>query len=663
MEIAEYPNPDLLHASPGGYIPPPDLMPLIQLNNIEKILGDRMLFEGLGLSIEKGERVGLIGNNGEGKTTLFRMIVGEMTPDVGEVNIPRGTKIGYLKQDPEFEVGNTVIDEAELAFAELHDLSHRLRDIEHKMGDAQGEQLDKLLSQYEKVQHDFDEKGGYAWQHRLEATLLGVGLGRDVWESVVDKLSGGQRSRLALAKLLIAEPDLLLLDEPTNHLDLEAIEWLEEYLLAFSGAVLLISHDRYLLDRLATRIVWLTRRTLKSYPGNFSAFLEQKKLEELSQARAFELQQKDIAKQQEFIRRFSAGQRAREAQGRSKKLDRLLKSDAMVDSVQHRKSMHVRFRNDARAGDQLLRVADLTKSFDGRLIWKGLEFNVKPGERIGIIGPNGSGKTTLLKTLIGELDADDGEIRWGTNLNIGYYDQRLDEFDPDNSIMEEVHDGMIPEKKVRDILGSLLFTDDDVEKRMGDLSGGERARVALAELMLEQPNVILLDEPTNHLDIQSADALERTLSNFDGTLLIVSHDRYFLKKIAKRLLILNPPGMEDFEGTFDEWHDRVHGKKNEPAKLPREPVKAQAKKQEPQKKQQSSSQPKKDNPYARPYGRMGVKEIERSIADTEAEIMATQESIAQAFKDAGKSKKLNGQLDQLSTKLKQLEEEYFLREA
>ncbi len=642
-------------------------MPLVQLNNIEKILGDRMLFQELGLSIEKGERVGLIGNNGEGKTTLFRMIVGDITPDVGEVNIPRGTRIGYLKQDPVFEPGNTVLDEAELAFSELHDLSHTLRDIEHKMAEAEGDALEKLLARYEKLQHDFDEKGGYAWQHRLEATLLGVGLGRETWESYVDKLSGGQRSRLALAKILIAEPELLLLDEPTNHLDLEAIEWLEEYLLNFNGAVLLISHDRYLLDKLATRIVWLTRRKLKSYPGNFTAFLEQKALEELSQARAYELQQKDIAKQQEFIRRFSAGQRAREAQGRAKKLDRLLKSDAVVDSVQHRKSMHVRFRNDARAGDQLLRVSDLTKSFDGRVIWKGLEFNVKPRERIGIIGPNGSGKTTLLKTLIGELDADDGEIRWGTNLQIGYYDQRLDEFDPDNSILEEVHDGLIPEKKVRDILGSLLFSDDDVEKRMGDLSGGERARVALAELMLEQPNVILLDEPTNHLDIQSADALERTLSNFDGTLLIVSHDRYFLKKIVQRLIILDPPGMEDFDGTFDEWHDRYHARLRE-AQSSRDqkksPAKSQAKAAEPPKKSASSaSSSKKDNPYARPFGRLELKELESQIAESEAEIMSLQESLAQAFRDAGKSKMLKQQIERLQTKLKQLEEEYFLREA
>ncbi len=636
-------------------------MPVIQLNNIEKILGDRLIFDKLCLSIEKGERVGLIGNNGEGKTTLFRTIVGEMTPDAGEVGVPKGTKIGYLKQDVDFSPGNTLIDEAELAFIELHDLSHKMRDIEHHMAEAQGDELDKLLSQYEKLQHDFDENGGYAWRHKLEATLLGIGLGRDVWEINVEKLSGGQRSRLALAKLLIAEPDLLLLDEPTNHLDLEAIEWLEEYLLAFNGAVLLISHDRYLLDRLSTRIIWLTQRKLKSYPGNFSSFLEQKALEELSQQRAFEIQQKDIAKQQEFIRRFSAGQRAREAQGRAKKLNRLLTSDAMVDSIQHRKSMHVKFGNDARAGDQLLRVKELTKSFDGRMIWKDIEFNVKPGERIGIIGPNGSGKTTLIKVLMGELDADAGEIRWGTNLNIGYYDQRLDDFDPDNTILEEVHDGIIPERKVRDLLGSLLFTGDDVDKRMGDLSGGERARVALAELMLEKPNVILLDEPTNHLDIQSADALERTLSNFDGTLLIVSHDRYFLQKIATRMLIIDPPGLIDFEGTFTEWHDKLEEEKLQKKSGAQKPP--QKKQTTPPKKVEDKKPAvKKDNPYSREYGRLTVQDIEKQIASTEKLLAEKNEKLAQEFRDVGKSKKLSEEINKLTEKLKGLEEEYYLRE-
>lgn len=641
-------------------------MPLIQLHNVEKVLGDRLLFDQLELSIEKGERVGLIGNNGEGKTTLFRMIVGEQQPDAGQISLSRGTRVGYLKQDPSFESGNTVLDEAEKAFARLHELSQQLRELEHRMAEPGEVDLDKLLVRYETLQHKFDQEGGYDWQHRLQATLLGVGLEKELWSVRVDHLSGGQRSRLALAQILISEPDLLLLDEPTNHLDLQAIEWLEEYLTSFSGAVLLISHDRYLLDRLATRIVWLTGRRLKSYPGNFSAFLEQQAIQELSQARAYELQQKDIAKQQEFIRRFSAGQRAREAQGRQKKLDRLLKSDAMIQAVQHRRSMRVRFENDTRAGDQLLRVNGLSKSFDGRVLWKDLSFKVKPGERIGIIGPNGSGKTTLLKTLLGQIDADDGEIRWGTNLKIGYYDQKLDDFDPDNSILEQVHDGLIPEKQVRDILGSLMFSDSDVDKRMGDLSGGERARVALAQLMLEQPNVILLDEPTNHLDIQSSEALEKTLSSFNGTLLIVSHDRYFLKKIAKRLLILDPPGMEDFDGGFEQWHDRYH------ERLREQMVRSSFKKDTTVKHSRSSSEKiknrseqisRKDNPYLRPFGRLSVSELETQITQTESELMQLQESLAESYKDPGRVKKLNQQIEQSQNRLKQLEEEYFLREA
>ncbi|HEY0009844.1 MAG TPA: ATP-binding cassette domain-containing protein, partial [Tepidisphaeraceae bacterium] len=322
------------------------------------------------------------------------------------------------------------------------------------------------------------------------------------------------------------------------------------------------------------------------------------------------------------------------------------------------------FGNDARAGDQLLRVNDLTKSFDGRIIWKDLAFNVKPGERIGIIGPNGSGKTTLLKTLLGELDADSGDIRWGTNLSIGYYDQRLDEFDPDNSILEEVHDGIVPEKKVRDLLGSLLFSGDTVDKRMGDLSGGERARVALAQLMLEKPNVILLDEPTNHLDLNSVEALEKTLAIFDGTLLIVSHDRYFLQKTAERLLVLEPPGMVDYEGTFMEWHEELAAKSDAAKAKP-----APAKNQQKQQKKQEPAKPtsagnKKDNPYLRPFGKLTVKAIEQEIADTEAAIGAAQAGLAsnRNSRDQNALRKQQAELDAANKKLKQLEEEYFLRE-
>jgi ATP-binding cassette subfamily F protein 3 len=656
------------------------------LFNIEKTFGDRVMFDRLSLNIDRGERIGLIGANGSGKTTLFKALVGELKPDAGEVAISRGVKIGYLSQDPSFEAGNTVIDEAELAFAQLHALAHKMRDIEHEMAHQTGEDLQKTLDRYQNVQHDFELAGGYAWVHRLEATLLGVGLGRETWEQPVSTLSGGQRSRLALAKLLIAEPDLLLLDEPTNHLDLVAIEWMEKYLLAFGGAVVIISHDRYLLDRLATRIVWLTQCKLKSYPGNYSAFLQQKELQELSQQRAFEQQQADIAKQQEFIRRFGAGQRSKEAKGREKRLNRLLKSDQVIDGVARQKKINLSINTDQRAGDQLLQVRELSKGFDNKKLWVNLKFDVKRGERIGIIGPNGSGKTTLIKVLLGEEDADGGAVKWGANLNIGYYDQRLgtDEFDPDNTVMDEVLGGRnVTGQQLRDALGTMLFQGDDVYKPIRLLSGGERARVRLAQLLLDKPNVLVLDEPTNHLDIASCEGLETALGVFEGTVFCVSHDRYFLDHVTSRLLVLHPPGMTDFEGTYSQWiakqketsnsgPARTSGsgqsasggdrstrasdqQRNKPkAPGPKPSTAAQRKMDEPARK--------KDNPYARPYGRLTSKELEQQITETEVAVAECQGSLGAAIKDAGRRQSMQAEYKRLSQKLDALEAEYYARE-
>ena len=669
-------------------------MPLAQLTNIEKVLGDRLMFDRLNFNIERGERVGLIGDNGAGKTTLFKTLLGEITPDSGDVSVARSTKVGYLAQDAAFDPANSVIDEAETAFAELHTLAHDLREIEHKMAELDGEGLDKALKRYEDLQHQFEDLGGYAFAHRLEATLEGVGLPREMWETNVEKLSGGQRSRLALAKLLIMEPDFLLLDEPTNHLDLEAIEWLENYLIEFTGAVLVISHDRYLLDKIATRIVWLTQRRLNSYPGNYSAFVVQKELHELSQARAFEQQQADIEKQKEFIRRFSAGQRAREAQGRAKKLNRLLKSDAMVGSVQASKHIHVNITTDQRAGDQVLKVRELSKSFPGRSLWQSIGFDIKRGERIGVIGPNGAGKTTLLKVLMGEADADAGDLRWGANLNIGYYDQRLDEFDPQNTILEEVGEGRgMPEKVLRDKLGTLLFTGEDVHKPMALLSGGERARVALMQLMLDGPNVLLLDEPTNHLDINSCEALEQTLRGFEGTLIVVSHDRYFLEKTVGRLLVIEPPDLIDFEGTFHEWHDKQATRTRSPADPSANRVRPQTSKPQPGGQAAAKQQPvrqqngkppaagkrsgggpgggtgggpspsKADNPYLRPFGKLSTQELEREITEAETDVATSQEKLAGLGKsrDPNRAKRLKDEAEQAGKKLRDLEAEYYTR--
>src|SRR5665213_2757265 len=476
-------------------------MAVATLTDVEKHFGKKVLFEHLDFTVYEGERVGFIGDNGAGKSTLFKMLTGEVEPDAGTVQVSKSTKVGYLVQNPTFQLDDTVIDEAELAFADLHRLAHEMRELEHRMAEAQGAELEKVLEKYQNIQHEFDVGGGYAFQHKIEATLLGVGLGRETWEQKVGQLSGGQRSRLALSKLLLSEPDLLLLDEPTNHLDLAAIEWLEKYLSDFNGAVVIVSHDRYLLDRLATRIVWLNRAQIDSYPGNYSAYVEQRALHEATQQRAYELQQKDIEKQQEFIRRFRAGQRSKEAKGRERRLERLLESGDVVQRVGVQQKINLSLNTTQRAGDRVLQVRELSKAFESVKLWEDVSVEIARGERIGIIGPNGSGKTTMLKVLMSEQPADGGAIKWGANLTIGYYDQRLDMLKAHHTLMDAIHEGrIINDKAVREVLALMLFGNDDLEKRIELLSGGEKARVRLAQLLADRPNVLVLDEPTNHLD-------------------------------------------------------------------------------------------------------------------------------------------------------------------
>ena len=641
-------------------------MPIATITNLEKHFGKRVIFQDLEFMIDRGERVGLIGPNGAGKSTLFKVLMGEVTPDVGTVAIARSVKVGHLVQDPKFDPANTVMDEAELAFAKLHALAHEMRDLEHAMGEHTGDDLDKTMEKYTAVQGEFDLAGGYDWQHKLEATLLGVGLDRPIWEQAVSTLSGGQRSRLALAKLLIAEPDVLLLDEPTNHLDLAAIEWLENYLLAFTGAVLLISHDRYLLDRLATRIVWLTGHALKSYPGNYSAFLDQRALAEKSQTRAREEQQADIEKQKEYIRRFGAGQRATQAKGRKRRLDALLASDQVIGAVATTSKIKLTIDTDQRSGDQVLQVRELSKSFGDRTLWDSVGFFIKRGERIGIIGANGTGKTTLMEVLLGRADADAGHIKWGANLTLGYYDQKLDQFDPEETVFDEVaadREG-VTEKDVRDVLAMMLFKQDDADKQIKLLSGGERARVRLAQLLLDKPNVFLLDEPTNHLDVDSCTALETTLSQFPGTVMCVSHDRYFLDKVATRLLVIDGAKITDFEGGYTAWQEKVKARAAAAATPTKSPPRKDPPKPQPA-PQAKPSAGKKDNPYARPFGRLSVKELEREIAAAEAAVANATAALSDPAnaRDANRGKRAKSDAESAAAKLKALEAEYYARES
>lgn len=637
-------------------------MAIATLNSIEKTFGRRVMFDRLSFSIERGERVGLIGDNGTGKTTLFRVITGQIPIDAGEVFMTDGAKLGHLAQDPVFTANNTVMDEAELAFAGLHDLSQQLRRLEHEMEHLTGDELTKILDQYQQTQHDFELAGGYAWRHKLEAMLEGVGLPPATWEQPVSTLSGGQRSRLALAKLLIGQPDLLLLDEPTNHLDLAAIAWLEEYLATFSGAVFIVSHDRYLLDRLATRIVWLTEAKLKSYPGNYSAFVEQRRVQELSQQRAYEEQQADIEKQAEFIRRFGAGQRAREAKGRDKRLQRLLTSDQLISRVETSDKIRVSLKSDLRAGDRVLRVKELSKQYGEQPLWSDISFEVTRGERIGIIGPNGSGKTTLLEVLLDRREKDSGEIRWGASLNIGYYDQRLGEFNPEHTVAEAVRAGRTAtDAELRAVLAMMLFRGDDIDKQMRLLSGGERARVAIARILIDKPNVLVMDEPTNHLDINSCEALERALNDFVGTIICVSHDRYFLDQVAKRLLVLQPPEIASFDGNYSAWSAYL-AKKKATAKSAT-PARPRANPQ-PAKTKATPAKKNTDNPWARPFGRLSVTDLEREISRTETEVNRCQQRMGDAnvARDPARSRQLVAEHDDLVEKLRGLEEEYFTRE-
>jgi ATP-binding cassette, subfamily F, member 3 len=507
------------------------------------------------MQINPGEHVGLVGRNGAGKSTIFRLISGEETADKGEVIKARGLRLGLLDQHVHFEAGTTVHEAALAAFSHLHKIEHEMHILEHRMAEA-GDDLQEVLERYSDLQHQFEREGGFEYSAKAEAILQGLGFDRDTWQLETDKLSGGQKNRLGIARLLLAEPDVLLLDEPTNHLDVNSVEWLEEFLSTYQSSYIIISHDRYFLDRACRRIIEIENGKTVSYTGNYSDFLVEREERREALQRAYENQQRLIAKTEEFIRRNLAGQKTKQAKSRRTMLERLER----VESVRPDQSAgDFRLKGVERTGTHVLNVKELTVGYPGKTLAKNISFILRRGECLGIIGPNGSGKTTFIKVLLGTIPALGGELTWGSNVKIGYYAQQLDDLDNRNEIIMElrrVAPTTATAGELRSFLAKFLFMGDDVYKHVGDLSGGEKGRLALAKLIYSRVNVLILDEPTNHLDIPSRESLEEALDAYDGTIITISHDRYFLDRVATQILALDGEGSaEHYEGDYTEYHD------------------------------------------------------------------------------------------------------------
>src|ERR1043166_7527746 len=499
---------------------------LFRLTDVHKSYAAQEVLRGASLQVNPGEHVGLVGRNGAGKTTLFRLATGE-----------------------------------------LQSIEHEMHQLEHRMAEATDD-LDAVLERYSDLQHEFERQGGFEYAAKAEAILQGLGFEREAWATPTEILSGGQKNRLGLARLLLAEPDVLLLDEPTNHLDVSAVEWLEEFLASYRSAYVIISHDRYFLDRACTRIVEIENGKAVSYTGNYSAFLVEREERREAQMRAYENQRQLIAKTEEFIRRNIAGQKTKQAKSRRKMLEKLERVDAVRPD---QSSGNFQLQKVERAGTHVLTVKDAAIGYPGKLLAEGITFILRRGECLGIIGPNGSGKTTFLKTALGKLPQLAGEVRWGANVTVGYYAQQLDALDARNEIIMElrrVAPSTATAGELRNFLARFLFTGDDVYKHVQDLSGGEKGRLALAKLIYSRVNVLVLDEPTNHLDIPSREALEEALDAYDGTIVTISHDRYFLDRVATQILALDGlGGAEHYEGDYTEFHDWKLGRRESSAPL------------------------------------------------------------------------------------------------
>ena len=616
-------------------------MIILQANKIERSFAGEVLFDNITLQVDERDRIALVGKNGAGKSTLLKILVGEEEPTSGEINKKKDISLSYLAQDSRFESENTIYDEMLHVFDDLRRTEKQLRQMELEMGEKSGGDLDKLMSDYDRLSENFRQAGGFTYEADIRAILNGFKFDESMWQMKIAELSGGQNTRLALAKMLLEKPNLLVLDEPTNHLDIETIAWLENYLVNYSGALIIVSHDRYFLDKVATITLDLTKHSLDRYVGNYSRFVELKEQKLATEAKNYEKQQKEIAALEDFVNRnlvrASTTKRAQSRRKQLEKMERLDKPEA------GKKSANMTFQSEKTSGNVVLTVENAAIGYDGEILSEPINLDLRKMNAVAIVGPNGIGKSTFIKSIVEQIPFIKGEKRFGANVEVGYYDQTQSKLTASNTVLDELWNDfkLTPEVEIRNRLGAFLFSGDDVKKSVGMLSGGEKARLLLAKLSMENNNFLILDEPTNHLDIDSKEVLENALIDFDGTLLFVSHDRYFINRVATHVLELSEKGSTLYLGDYDYYVEKKA--EVEMTQAEEASTSNQAKESSPVNDYQAQKESQKE-----------VRKLMRQIENLEAEIEEL-ESQSQAISeqmletnDADKLMELQAELDKIS---------------
>ncbi len=634
-------------------------MSIVRLQNVHIDFGGQTVLDELEWNVQRGEKVGLVGPNGSGKTTLFKLILGELAPQMGTVTRTRGLQVAYLPQEPTLDSANTLFDEVSSTFDNVRHLEDRIAEVAQLISEHHGTDAEReLMEEYDELTHRLEAAGGYQYEITLKEVLGGLGFSAGDYDLPVSALSGGQKCRAALAKLLLQEADLLLLDEPTNHLDIEATRFLEKYLAGYHGAAVIVSHDRYLLDRVVDKIADLDQRKIAVYPCAYSDFAEAKRIRLETLEREYTKQREWMAHQREYAERVKADKsRSAQARGRLKALDRLERSGELIEQPQaKRRKMAIDFVPAKRAGDMVLRADKLRKAYGDVVLFEDFNIEIYRGEKIGIIGPNGVGKTTLLKMAMRRVPADGGEVRLFENLEVGYYDQEHADLNAHSTIIDEIetHRPGNVETEVRSFLSRFLFFGDDVYKRVGNLSGGEQSRVVLAKLMWRKPQVLILDEPTNHLDIPAREALEDALIAYDGAILLVSHDRYFLDRVVNELLVL--PQRAKYELMSGNWS--TYEAKLAAAEAARRAAEEQARREQRQANRSGRGRGKREAASGEdgPYAGWSIERIEDAIIEREQQLAETETQFADpaVYKDADRSRTLQTQAAALRAELEQL---------